>query len=236
MSALTSVRPARSCETTPPRSHTAMSPMPAASSMLAIAMPAAPAPEITTRRSDERSPGDPRGVGERCCRDHRRAVLVVVEHRDVEALLQPTLDLEAARRADVLEVDAAVRRGDARHGVDDLVDVGRVEADRHAVDAAELLEQQRLALHHGERGERPDVAETEHGGAVGDDEDGVAAPGVAPRRATGRRRSPARRGRRRACTRARGPRCRARARWGAPRSCRGGGAGRRGRRRTAWCR
>jgi hypothetical protein len=35
------------------------------------------------------------------------------------------------------------------------------------------LEQQRLALHHRHGGGRADVAEAEHGGAVGDDGDGV---------------------------------------------------------------
>ena len=49
-----------------------------------------------------------------------------------------------------------------------------VEADREGVDAGELLEQQRLALHHRQGGLRADVAEAEHGGAVGDDGDGVA--------------------------------------------------------------
>ena len=44
--------------------------------------------------------------------DDRRAVLVVVEDRDVELGAQPALDLEAARRRDVLEVDA--RRSPAR--------------------------------------------------------------------------------------------------------------------------
>jgi hypothetical protein len=34
-------------------------------------------------------------------------VLIVVEDRDVELLAQPLLDLEAARRGDVLEVDPA---------------------------------------------------------------------------------------------------------------------------------
>ena len=160
---------------------------------------------MTTRRSASARPVTRAALLQRRGHDDGRAVLVVVEDRDVEALLQPALDLEAARRADVLEVDAAVRRGDARHGVDDLVDVGGVEADRHAVDAAELLEQQRLALHHGQRGERADVAEAEHRRAVGDDEDRVGLPGVAPRqRRVGgdRRRHPADA---RACRRARGP-------------------------------
>ena len=40
-------------------------------------------------------------------RDDRGAVLVVMEHRDVEQFAQPLLDDEALRRLDVLEVDAA---------------------------------------------------------------------------------------------------------------------------------
>ena len=59
-------------------------------------------------------------------------------------------------------------------GGDDLVGVLGVEADRERVDAAELLEQQRLALHHRHRRLRADVAEAEHGAAVGHDGDGVA--------------------------------------------------------------
>ena len=92
--------------------------------------------------------------------------------------LSRVLDLEAARRGDVLEVDAAEARRQPGHGLDDLVDVGGVQADRHGVDAAELLEQHGLALHHRHRGRGPDVAEPEHRGAVGDDRDGVRDPGV----------------------------------------------------------
>ena len=62
---------------------------------------------------------------------------------------------------------------DRLDGRDDLVGVLRREADRPRVDAAELLEEQRLALHHRHRGLGADVAEPEHRAAVGDDGDGV---------------------------------------------------------------
>ena len=107
-------------------------------------------------------------------RDDGGAVLVVVEDGDVELLAQPRLDLEAARRRDVLEVDAGEHRGDRLDGADDLLGVGGVEADREGVDVGEPLEQRRLALHDRQRRERADVAEPEHRGAVGDDGDGVA--------------------------------------------------------------
>ena len=114
---------------------------------------------------------DAQRVEERGEDDDRRPVLVVVEDGDVERLAQPPLDLEAARRGDVLEVDAAEDRRDRLDRADDLVRILRVEADREGVDAAELLEQHGLALHHGQRGLRADVAEPEHGGAVADDRD-----------------------------------------------------------------
>ena len=67
-------------------------------------------------------------------RDDRGAVLVVVEDGDVELLAQAALDLEAARRGDVLEVDPAEDGRDRRDGADDLVDVLRRQADRPRVD------------------------------------------------------------------------------------------------------
>ena len=102
-------------------------------------------------------------------------MLVVVEHRDLHARLQPRLHLEAFRRLDVLEVDAAEGRLQRRHHVDDTVDLLGVDLDVEHVDAGELLEQHRLALHHRLAGERTDAAEPEHGGAVGDDGDEVGA-------------------------------------------------------------
>ena len=56
---------------------------------------------------------------------------------------------------------------------DDLVLILRREADRPRIDSAEFLEEDGLALHHGQRGFRADVAEPEHRRAVGDDGDCV---------------------------------------------------------------
>ena len=133
---------------------------------------------------------EPQRVQQRGEHDDRGAVLVVVEDRDVELGAQPPLDLEAARRRDVLEVDAAERRRRRLHERDDLVDVLGVEAERERVDAGELLEQQRLALHHRHRRLRADVAEAEHGRAVGDDGDGVALDRQRPAPSRGPRGSP----------------------------------------------
>ena len=102
--------------------------------MRLTATPAAPAPDTTTREVREVLADDPHGAQQGSERHDRRPVLVVVEDRDVETGLEPTLDLEAARSRDVLEVDAAVGRGDPHHGLDDLLDAAGLHADGHGVD------------------------------------------------------------------------------------------------------
>ncbi len=122
--------------------------------------------------------GQVAGVDQAGGGDDGGAVLVVVEDRDVHQLAQALLDDEAFRRAYVLEVDAAEAGAEEAHAVDELVDVlgGNLEVD--AVDVGEALEQRDLALHHRLAGERAEIAQAEHGGAVGDHGDHVAAGGV----------------------------------------------------------
>ena len=98
-----------------------------------------------------------------------RTVLVVVKDRDVEGGAKRVLDLEATRRGDVLQVDAAKRRCYPRDRVDDGLCVRRVEGEREGVDAGELLEEGTLSLHHRHRRLGPDVTKTEDGRAVGHD-------------------------------------------------------------------
>ena len=67
---------------------------------------------------------------------------------------------------------------------------GRVDLDVEDVDAGEFLEQHRLAFHHRLGGERADIAEAEHGRAVGDHADQVGAAGVVGGASPDRRGSP----------------------------------------------
>ena len=111
-------------------------------------------------------------------RDDRRAVLIVVKDRDVHHLAQALFDVEALGRLDVLEIDSAERGAEVLHRIDELVGVFRRDLEVDGIDVGEALEQHRLAFHHRLCGERPEVAEPEDGGAVGDDRDHVAARGV----------------------------------------------------------
>ena len=110
------------------------------------------------------------------------AVLVVMEHRDPHAGSEFGLDGEALGGLDVFQVD---RAEGGFQGGDDVAEFGRVggvDLDIEHVDAGEFLEQDGLALHHRLAGERADVAQAEHGGAVGDHGDQIAAHGIIVRR------------------------------------------------------
>ncbi len=113
--------------------------------------------------------------------DDGRAVLIVVEHRNVHAGAQLALNLETLRRLDVFEVDAAERGLQRGDDFDQLSRVFFVHLDVEYVDARELLEQHRLAFHHWLGRQRADVAQPQHRGAVGDHRNQVATPGVAKR-------------------------------------------------------
>ncbi len=106
-------------------------------------------------------------------------MLVVVEDRDVEGLDEARLDLEALGRPDVLEVDAAEGRRDQLAELDDLFGVVARDLDVEDVDVGEALEEDALAFHHRLAGERADVAEPEHRGAVADHRDEIGLGGVA---------------------------------------------------------
>ena len=78
---------------------------------------------------------------EQTCRHHDGgAVLVVVEHRNVQLLFQAAFDLKAARCADVLQVDAAKGESQVLDGLDDLLRVLGVQADGESVDVRKGLE------------------------------------------------------------------------------------------------
>ena len=91
------------------------SPTPAASSSWVTAVPGCADAEAHDAHVLEPLADDLQRVDQRGGDHDRGAVLVVVEHRDVEPFGQAALDLEAAWRRDVLEVDTAEDRSDVDH-------------------------------------------------------------------------------------------------------------------------
>src|ERR1700682_2016706 len=94
-------------------------------------------------------------------------MLVVVEYRDLHALLELRLDLEALRPLDVLQIDAAKGRLQRCNRLDHALDGVGGDFDVEHVDAGELLEQDRLALHDRLGGQWADIAKAEDGGGAG---------------------------------------------------------------------
>ena len=176
---------------------------PSAFSSSMQAMPLAPAPLHHQLGLLDVAAGQMQRIDQAGRRDDRGAVLVVVEHRNVEQLAQPLLDDEALGRLDVFEVDAAPALAEELDAVDELVRILGVHFEIDGVDIGEALEQHRLAFHHGLGGERAAIAEPEDRGAVGDDGDEIALGGVVVGAGSHPRRSPAPARRRRANRRAR---------------------------------
>ena len=101
-------------------------------------------------------------VGQARQGDDRGAVLIVMEDRDIALFLQLALDFEAAGRGDVLQVHAAEAAGDEVDGIDDLVHIVGLDAEREGVHIAEGLEQHALAFHDGHARLGADVTQTQH--------------------------------------------------------------------------
>src|SRR5215210_5556295 len=131
-------------------------------------------PDLAYYLLTQSQPGLAAGDQRRGEGDYGRAVDVVVHDGLGEPLYEAGLYLEALRRRDVLEVDAAKARRDAHHRLDELVHVLGVYQDRHSRDAGELLVEDGLAFHHRHRGHGPDVPQAQDAGPVR--ADGDAAP------------------------------------------------------------
>ena len=74
-------------------------------------------------------------IGNRGADDDGGAVLVVVEYRNLHPLAQGAFDVEAFRRLDVLEIDAAESGFERRDDLDQLRRIALIDLDVENVDA-----------------------------------------------------------------------------------------------------
>ena len=172
-----SSRPTRSrrgsVERAPLRSQPMMWVTPAASIILVTATPAAPRPTIRTRSSS---------IGLSTIFSALKSAAMVTTAVPCWSSWKTGMSSVSLSRSSISKqrgAEMSSRLMPPKVGaisfdrLDDLLGVLGVEADREGVDAGELLEQHRLALHHRHRRLGADVAEAEHGAAVGDDGDRV---------------------------------------------------------------
>ena len=92
-----------------------------------------------------------------------------MEDRNLHPFAQLAFHFEAFRRLDVFQIDAAKSGFQAGDDVHQLVRVGFIDFDVEHIDTGKFLEQHRLAFHYRLGGQRADIAQAQHGGAVGDD-------------------------------------------------------------------
>ena len=85
-------------------------------------------------------------------------MLVVVENGNVALFFKLFLNFKAAGSGNVLKVDAAKRARDEINGVNNLVNVLGLNAERECINTAELLKENALALHNRHTGLGADVA------------------------------------------------------------------------------
>ena len=89
-------------------------------------------------------------------------MLVIVEYRDITALLQALLNLEASRCRDVLQVDPAEASSEKAYCLNDIIDILAPHTERDCIHTAKLLEQHTFSFHDRHSCFRPDIAESQH--------------------------------------------------------------------------
>jgi hypothetical protein len=129
---------------------------------------------------------DPEGVDQTGEDDCGGSLLVIVPDGDLKVWIGPqrVQHLEALGLRDVLQVDPTKGWLEPLGGLHDFVGILSSQTDRDGIHAAQVLEEQRLALHQGQTGHRADIPlgeshlETLDPRAVGDDGHRVALAAV----------------------------------------------------------
>ena len=80
--------------------------------------------------------------------DNGRAMLIVVENRDIHALAADTLNHETIRGLDVFQIDCPKRWLQRAHDICQLFRVCFIHLNVKAINGREFLEQNSLAFHH----------------------------------------------------------------------------------------
>ena len=86
-------------------------------------------------------------------------MLVIVEYRNIQLLLQPPLNLKTFRGGDILQIDPPKHRRNLLYCLDDLLRILGIQTYGKRVHPSKLLKQDGLPLHHRDGGLRSDIAQ-----------------------------------------------------------------------------
>ncbi len=100
-------------------------------------------------------------------------MLIVMQHRLVEPLLQLALDLETLRCSKILELNRTERHFDRRDSLDHAIRLGLAQQDWHTGDSDKVGKQRGLAFHDRQAGQSADISQTENRRAVRHDGDSI---------------------------------------------------------------
>ena len=98
----------------------------------------------------------------RQCND-RRSVLVVMKDRNITAFLEFFLNLKAARRRNVFQVDSAKAAGNLVNGFHNGIYILAFDTHGKCIYIPKCFEQGTFSFHNRHAGFRPDVAQSQHG-------------------------------------------------------------------------
>ena len=101
-----------------------------------------------------------------------------MEDRNIHALAQLLLNVEALRRCDIFEVDTAEGRLQRCNDVDKFVRVKLIDFNIEYIDTGEFFKQNAFTFHYRLTGQRADIAQSQHRRAVGHHRHKVAAGGI----------------------------------------------------------
>ena len=110
--------------------------------------------------------------------DDGGAMLVVMEHRNLQFPFQFSLDFKTFRTADILQVDASESGGNRLDRSHHFLFGRSVQTDGERIHTAELFEEDALSLHDRQARLRADIAQAQYGGAVGNHRHRAAFEGV----------------------------------------------------------
>src|SRR6516165_11732768 len=97
-----------------------------------------------------------------------------MKYRDIEQLTQPLFDDEAFGSFDVFEIDAAKRRMEKPHAINEFIDIAGVDFEIDGVDIGKALEERAFPFHYRLCREGAEIPEPQNRGAVRDHCDEIA--------------------------------------------------------------
>ena len=113
------------------------------------------------------APGQMAGIDQAGGGDNGRAMLVIMEYRNIHQFAQALFNHKAFRRLDVFQIDAAKSRAQIAYGIDESVRVFGIHTKIHRIHIGKALEQSGLAFHDGLRCKCAQIAKPQHRRAIG---------------------------------------------------------------------